>query len=138
MASGGAWTPGRVTGYATDLAYFAHAVAETTTDLQALIGSAPAFGGPGILVREQQPAAGMVPRRRPQGGAADELDDHRSLQRAHRGVPALDPPLTPRSSATRPRAQTPRTITRNGPSGGVRGVSPSMYRHPQDRNASTV
>ncbi|MBT2365679.1 GNAT family N-acetyltransferase [Streptomyces sp. ISL-10] len=41
---------GRVTGYATDLAYFAHAVAETTTDLQALIASAPAFGGPGILV----------------------------------------------------------------------------------------
>ncbi|KUM80088.1 GNAT family N-acetyltransferase [Streptomyces sp. ISL-22] len=41
---------GRVTGYATDLAFFAHAVAETTTDLQALIGSARAFGGPGILV----------------------------------------------------------------------------------------
>ncbi|MGK5544999.1 GNAT family N-acetyltransferase [Streptomyces sp. URMC 127] len=41
---------GRVTGYATDLAFFAHAVAETTPDLQALIASAPAFGGPGILV----------------------------------------------------------------------------------------
>lgn len=41
---------GRVTGYATDLAFFAHAVAETTTDLKALIASAPAFGGPGILV----------------------------------------------------------------------------------------
>ncbi|WP_426570578.1 hypothetical protein [Streptomyces canus] len=41
---------GCVTGYATDLAFFAHAVAETTPDLQALIASAPAFGGPGILV----------------------------------------------------------------------------------------
>jgi GNAT superfamily N-acetyltransferase len=41
---------GRITGYATDLAFFAHAVADTTTDLQALIASAHAFGGPGILV----------------------------------------------------------------------------------------
>ncbi|MBT2675248.1 GNAT family N-acetyltransferase [Streptomyces sp. ISL-14] len=41
---------GRVTGYATDLAFFAHAVGETNSDLQALIGSASAFGGPGILV----------------------------------------------------------------------------------------
>jgi len=40
----------RVTGYATDLAFFAHAVAETTHDLMALIGAATAFGGPGILV----------------------------------------------------------------------------------------
>ncbi|MFJ8537210.1 GNAT family N-acetyltransferase [Streptomyces sp. NPDC093591] len=41
---------GRVTGYATDLAFFAHAVGETNSDLEALIGAAPAFGGPGILV----------------------------------------------------------------------------------------
>ncbi|GGY12347.1 GNAT family N-acetyltransferase [Streptomyces djakartensis] len=41
---------GRVTGYATDLAFFAHAVGETTPDLQALIAAAPRFGGPGILV----------------------------------------------------------------------------------------
>ena len=40
----------RVTGYATDLAYFAHAVGETNTDMMALIGAASAFGGPGILV----------------------------------------------------------------------------------------
>ena len=40
----------RVTGYATDLAFFAHAVGETTRDLMALIGAAEAFGGPGILV----------------------------------------------------------------------------------------
>jgi hypothetical protein len=40
----------RVTGYATDLAFFAHAVGETNTDMMALIGAAPVFGGPGILV----------------------------------------------------------------------------------------
>jgi predicted N-acetyltransferase YhbS len=41
---------GRVTGYATDLAFFGHAVAESNLDLQALIASAEGFGGPGILV----------------------------------------------------------------------------------------
>jgi predicted N-acetyltransferase YhbS len=40
----------RITGYATDLAFFAHAVGETTRDLMALIGVAETFGGPGILV----------------------------------------------------------------------------------------
>jgi predicted N-acetyltransferase YhbS len=41
---------GRVTGYATALAYWGHATAETNADLQALIASAESFGGPGILV----------------------------------------------------------------------------------------
>jgi len=41
---------GRITGYATDLAFFAHAVGETNRDLMALIGTGAAFGGPGILV----------------------------------------------------------------------------------------
>ena len=41
---------GRITGYATDLAFFAHAVGETNHDIMALIGAASAFGGPGILV----------------------------------------------------------------------------------------
>ncbi|MFH8656562.1 GNAT family N-acetyltransferase [Streptomyces afghaniensis] len=41
---------GRVTGYATGLAFFAHAVGETTPDVQALIAAAPQFAGPGILV----------------------------------------------------------------------------------------
>jgi hypothetical protein len=41
---------GRITGYASPLAFFGHAAAETITDLQALIGSAESFGGPGILV----------------------------------------------------------------------------------------
>ena len=40
----------RVTEYATALGFFGHAVAETNLDLQALIASAEAFAGPGILV----------------------------------------------------------------------------------------
>ncbi|HEV2364070.1 MAG TPA: GNAT family N-acetyltransferase [Caulobacteraceae bacterium] len=41
---------GRVTGYTTAIAFFAHSVAETNDDLMALIGAAEAFGGPGFLV----------------------------------------------------------------------------------------
>ena len=41
---------GRVTGYATSLAFFGHAAAETNVDMQAMIASAEGFGGPGILV----------------------------------------------------------------------------------------
>ncbi len=41
---------GRITGYATALAFFGHAVGETNDDIRALIGAAPAFLGPGILV----------------------------------------------------------------------------------------
>ncbi len=41
---------GRITGYATDFAFFAHAVGETNRDIMALISAASAFGGPGILV----------------------------------------------------------------------------------------
>jgi GNAT superfamily N-acetyltransferase len=41
---------GRISGYATDLAFFAHAVGESNEDLKALIMAADAFGGPGILV----------------------------------------------------------------------------------------
>jgi GNAT superfamily N-acetyltransferase len=41
---------GRITGYATQIAFFAHAVAETNDDLKALIAAAPSFDGPGFLV----------------------------------------------------------------------------------------
>ena len=41
---------GRITGYASSLAFFGHATAETNVDLQALIASAEGFGGPGILL----------------------------------------------------------------------------------------
>lgn len=41
---------GRVTGYATEIGFFAHAVGETNEDVKALIGAAPAFTGPGFLL----------------------------------------------------------------------------------------
>jgi GNAT superfamily N-acetyltransferase len=41
---------GRITGYASNLAFFGHGTAETNVDLQALITSADSFGGPGILI----------------------------------------------------------------------------------------
>jgi GNAT superfamily N-acetyltransferase len=41
---------GRISGYATDLAFFSHAVGESNEDLKALISAAEVFGGSGILV----------------------------------------------------------------------------------------
>lgn len=41
---------GRIAGYATAMAFFGHAVAESNAPLEALIAAAPEFGGPGILV----------------------------------------------------------------------------------------
>src|SRR5207248_2485808 len=41
---------GRITGYATAMAFFGHSVGETPEDLKALIGAAASFDGPGILV----------------------------------------------------------------------------------------
>lgn len=47
---------GRITGYATSLAFFDHATAETNLDMQALIASVESFGGPGILVPSRNAA----------------------------------------------------------------------------------
>ncbi|MBD0351676.1 MAG: GNAT family N-acetyltransferase [Flavisolibacter sp.] len=41
---------GAITGYATQLGFFGHAVAETNNELKALIGASAAFSGPGILL----------------------------------------------------------------------------------------
>ena len=41
---------GRITGYATSVAFFGHAVGETNEELKALIAAAPAFLGPGFLL----------------------------------------------------------------------------------------
>jgi len=47
---------GRITGYASALAFFGHATAETNLDLQALIGAVESFGGAGILVPSRNTA----------------------------------------------------------------------------------
>jgi predicted N-acetyltransferase YhbS len=41
---------GRITGYTTGVAFFAHSIAETNDDMFALIGAAEMFAGPGFLV----------------------------------------------------------------------------------------
>jgi predicted N-acetyltransferase YhbS len=41
---------GRITAYASHLAFFGHSTAESNADLQALIASLDSFAGPGILV----------------------------------------------------------------------------------------
>lgn len=41
---------GHVTGYATNIGYFAHAVGQTNEELKALIGAAPVFVAPGFLL----------------------------------------------------------------------------------------
>ncbi len=41
---------GHISGYATQIGFFEHAVGETNEDLKALIGAAPAFLGPGFVV----------------------------------------------------------------------------------------
>jgi len=46
---------GRITGYATAMAFFGHAVGATTENVRALIAAASSFDGPGILVPLQGP-----------------------------------------------------------------------------------
>ena len=41
---------GRITGYATTVGFFGHAVGESNSELQALIGAAQTFAGPGFLL----------------------------------------------------------------------------------------
>ncbi len=41
---------GHMTGYATLIGFFGHAVGETNRELEALIGAAPEFAGPGFLL----------------------------------------------------------------------------------------
>jgi GNAT superfamily N-acetyltransferase len=41
---------GRISGYASDIAFFGHAVGETNSEIEALIGSAREIGGGGVLV----------------------------------------------------------------------------------------
>jgi GNAT superfamily N-acetyltransferase len=41
---------GSITGYATAIGFFGHAVAESNDDLKALIAAAPEFSGPGFLL----------------------------------------------------------------------------------------
>src|SRR5205085_3415580 len=54
---------GRITAYAAEIGFFAHAVGETNQDLKALIGAASGYPGPGFLVPTRKVEA------RPDGGS---------------------------------------------------------------------
>jgi hypothetical protein len=41
---------GRISGYTTAIAFFAHTIGETNEDVKALIGAARSFDGPGFLL----------------------------------------------------------------------------------------
>jgi hypothetical protein len=47
---------GRITGYASGLAFFGHGTAETNLDMHALLASAESFAGPGILLPSRNTA----------------------------------------------------------------------------------
>jgi hypothetical protein len=47
---------GRITSYASSLAFFGHGTAETNLDMQALLASAESFAGPGILLPSRNTA----------------------------------------------------------------------------------
>ena len=48
---------GRITGYTTGIAFFAHSVGETNEDLKALIAAAPEFAGPASCCRPATPSS---------------------------------------------------------------------------------
>jgi hypothetical protein len=80
----------RITGYTTALAFFGHSVAETNLDLQALIASAEAFAGPGIIVPTRNTGLfRWCPREWPSGCPANDADDLGAVQRAGRGISAF-------------------------------------------------
>ncbi len=41
---------GRITGYATGIGFFGHAIGETNEDIKAMIAAAPVYAGPGFLL----------------------------------------------------------------------------------------
>jgi predicted N-acetyltransferase YhbS len=47
---------GRIAGYTTGIGFFGHAVGETDSDIEALIGVAPTFPGPGFLLPTRRAA----------------------------------------------------------------------------------
>ena len=71
---------GRLTGYATAIAFFGHAVGESTEDVAALIRASRSFSGSWLSRPDTQHRAdAMVPRERPSHRSTDDADDDRSL-----------------------------------------------------------
>jgi hypothetical protein len=70
----------RISGYATDLSLFAHAVGESNEDLKALIMAAEAFGGPGILVPTTNAELFRWCLKQGLRVVSHDVDDHRPVQ----------------------------------------------------------
>ena len=105
--------PEGICGYATGFGYGWHAVAETNEHLIALIGSAQAFMGLGILVPTRNSRASpVVPGPRPQARPTINADDHRPVQRTVRepGCPRL-----PTESPRGPRLRCPHAFRASSP-----------------------
>ena len=85
---------GRITGYATGLGFFAHAVAETNQDLKSLIAAAPEIQGPGFLLptRNHEVLAWCLDGT--QARHANDIDEYRALQQTGGRVAAVNPILT--------------------------------------------
>jgi hypothetical protein len=71
---------GTITAYATDVAFFAHAIAETNQGLKALIGAAPDFAGGGFLLPTSNGRGVSLVPTESAPRASDDTDDDRSLQ----------------------------------------------------------
>src|SRR5580700_6244645 len=65
------------------------AVAETNLDLQALIASAEAFAGPGIIVPTRNSSLFRWCLEQPSSRPANDADELRTVQRAGRGISAF-------------------------------------------------
>jgi len=85
---------GRISGYATMIGFFGHAVGETNEDITALIGAATSIAGPGLLMpcrnAELLSQSGIACR------PAYDTNEPGSLQRTCGSISALDYLLTPR------------------------------------------
>jgi hypothetical protein len=74
---------GQITGYATEIGFRAHAVAETNNDLKALIGPARTFSGPGFLVPTRCHDLFRWCLDHGLRYSCSEPDEHRPLQRTY-------------------------------------------------------
>jgi predicted N-acetyltransferase YhbS len=85
---------GAVTAYATDIAFFGHAVAETNRGLEALIGAAELCRRWISCADPQLRAVSLVPPKWIAPGTPDDINDDRTVQPAGRRLPPFGALLT--------------------------------------------
>ena len=91
---------GRIAGYASDIGFFGHAVAETNDGLCALIAAAEQISGPGLLLPSRNMRGVPVePGKWTESGPADDADVERAVQQAARSVHPVDSLLKSRRAS---------------------------------------